>query len=85
LNYCRKKRQAIITEAVTKGLNPNVKMKDSGVEWIGEIPEHWEITKLKYLCSESAVYGLNESAENYVEEGVRFIRTTDIDNKGNLR
>jgi type I restriction enzyme S subunit len=58
--------------------------KDSGVEWIGEIPEHWEITKLKYICSESAVYGLNESAENYVEEGVRFIRTTDIDNKGNL-
>ena len=58
--------------------------KDSGIEWIGEIPEHWEITKLKYICSESAVYGLNESAENYVEEGVRFIRTTDIDNKGNL-
>jgi len=58
--------------------------KDLGIEWIGEIPEHWEITKLKYICSESAVYGLNESAENYVEEGVRFIRTTDIDNKGNL-
>ncbi len=58
--------------------------KDSGVEWIGEIPEHWEINKLKYICSESAVYGLNESAENYVEEGVRFIRTTDIDDKGNL-
>jgi len=58
--------------------------KDSGVEWIGEIPEHWEIKKLKYICSESAVYGLNESAENYAEEGVRFIRTTDIDDKGNL-
>jgi type I restriction enzyme S subunit len=40
--------------------------------------------EIKYICSESAVYGLNESAENYVEEGVRFIRTTDIDNKGNL-
>jgi type I restriction enzyme S subunit len=84
IELLQEKRQAIITEAVTKGLNPNVKMKDSGVEWIGEIPEHWEITKLKYICSESAVYGLNESAENYVEEGVRFIRTTDIDNKGNL-
>ena len=43
------KRQAIITQIVTKGLNPNVKMKDSGVEWIGEIPEHWEIIILKYL------------------------------------
>lgn len=42
------KRQAIITEAVTKGLNPDVKMKDSGVEWIGEIPEHWDVWKTKY-------------------------------------
>src|SRR5699024_2875586 len=43
------KRQAIITEAVTKGLDPGVKMKDSGVEWIGEIPEHWEVEKYKNL------------------------------------
>ncbi|MFE4203825.1 restriction endonuclease subunit S [Aneurinibacillus aneurinilyticus] len=42
-------RQSIITEAVTKGLNPNVKMKDSGIEWIGEIPEHWELSKVGYL------------------------------------
>ena len=40
---------SVITEAVTKGLNPNVPMKDSGVEWIGEIPEHWVLNKLKYL------------------------------------
>ncbi|WP_214844142.1 restriction endonuclease subunit S [Exiguobacterium sp. s150] len=42
-------RQSIITEAVTKGLNPNVKMKDSGVEWVNEIPEHWTQKKIKYL------------------------------------
>ena len=42
---------SIITEAVTKGLNPDVPMKDSGVEWIGEIPEHWEMLKLKYASS----------------------------------
>ena len=41
---------SVITEAVTKGLNPNVPMKDSGVEWIGEIPEHWKIAKLKNYC-----------------------------------
>jgi type I restriction enzyme S subunit len=41
-------KQSVITEAVTKGLNSDVKMKDSGVEWIGEIPEHWKIKKLKY-------------------------------------
>lgn len=42
---------SVITEAVTKGLNPNVPMKDSGVEWIGEIPEHWKMVRLKFLLS----------------------------------
>lgn len=42
---------SVITEAVTKGLNPNVSMKDSGVEWIGEVPEHWTMLKLKYASS----------------------------------
>lgn len=41
-------KQSVITETVTKGLNPDVKMKDSGIEWIGEVPEHWQIKKLKY-------------------------------------
>ena len=44
-------RTALINLCVTKGLNPNVKMKDSGVEWIGEIPSHWEISLLKHFCS----------------------------------
>lgn len=47
INLLEQQRQSIITEAVTKGLNPNVKMKDSGVEWIGEIPEHWKLKRLK--------------------------------------
>lgn len=41
-------KQSVITHAVTKGLNPNVEMKQSGVEWIGEVPKHWEVTKLKF-------------------------------------
>ena len=45
----KERRQILIQKAVTKGLDPNVKMKDSGVEWIGEIPEHWEVRKLKYI------------------------------------
>lgn len=45
------KRQALITHAVTKGLDPNVKMKDSGVKWLGEVPEHWELAPLKRLIS----------------------------------
>ncbi len=44
-------KQSVITEAVTKGLDKNVKLKDSGVEWIGEIPEHWELMKLKRACA----------------------------------
>ena len=42
-------KRSVITEAVTKGLNPNAKMKDSGIEWVGEIPEEWEIKPLKYM------------------------------------
>lgn len=44
-------KQAVITETVTKGLDPKVKMKDSGVEWIGEIPEHWDVKRIKNVCS----------------------------------
>ena len=43
-------RQGIINHAVTRGLDPNVPLKDSGVEWIGMVPEHWEIRKLKFIC-----------------------------------
>ncbi|MBD2527377.1 restriction endonuclease subunit S [Nostoc sp. FACHB-133] len=45
------KRTALISHAVTKGLDPNVPMRDSGVEWLGEIPKHWKPVKLKYICS----------------------------------
>lgn len=49
IELLREKRQALITHAVTKGLDPNVKMKDSGVEWLGAVPEHWGISPLKHL------------------------------------
>ncbi|HHR0945468.1 TPA: restriction endonuclease subunit S, partial [Klebsiella pneumoniae] len=45
----KEKRQAVISHAVTKGLNPNVPMKDSGVEWLGEVPEHWTVSKFGYI------------------------------------
>lgn len=46
----KERKQIIIQEAVTKGLDATVKLKDSGVEWIGEIPEHWEVRRFKFLC-----------------------------------
>jgi type I restriction enzyme S subunit len=48
IQLLKEKRQAVISHTVTKGLNPNTKMRDSGVEWLGEIPDGWEISKLKY-------------------------------------
>lgn len=51
INELKKYKQSLITEAVTKGLDPNVEMKDSSVEWIGDIPKHWNIKKLKYNTS----------------------------------
>lgn len=50
IELLKEKRQAVISHAVTKGLNSDVPMKDSGVEWLGEVPEHWELSPLKYLC-----------------------------------
>lgn len=49
IKLLKEKRQAVISHAVTKGLNPNTPMKDSGVEWLGEVPEHWQITRAKFV------------------------------------
>ena len=48
IELLKEKRQAVISHAVTKGLNPDAPMKDSGVEWLGEVPEHWDVCKLKH-------------------------------------
>ena len=50
IELLKEKRQAVISHAVTKGLNPNAPMKDSGVEWLGEVPEHWEVKKISYVA-----------------------------------
>lgn len=46
----KEKRQAVISHAVTKGLNPDTPMKDSGIEWLGEVPAHWEVKRIRFLC-----------------------------------
>jgi type I restriction enzyme, S subunit len=58
--------------------------KDSGVEWIGDIPQEWKVSKVKYLSNCAPEYGINTSSEAYVDQGVRFLRTTDIDDNGVL-
>lgn len=51
IELLKEKRQAVISHAVTKGLNPDVPMKDSGVEWLGKVPEHWGVMPVKYVCA----------------------------------
>ena len=84
IGLLEEERQAIIQEAVTRGLDPNVKLKPSGVEWLGDVPEHWEVRKLKRVCSQHAQYGGNIPASEYTTSGIRFLRTTDITEKGEL-
>ena len=78
IELLQEKRAALITDAVTKGLNENVPMKDSGVDWLGRIPAHWHLKKLKHVCDRVFV-GIAEAATfAYVEDGVPMLRSTDV-------
>lgn len=78
-------RKSVITEAVTKGLDPNVEMKDSGIEWIGEIPKHWELSRLKYELETPMKYGASETGVDYSDDLPRYIRITDITSDNKLK
>ncbi|WP_283647522.1 restriction endonuclease subunit S [Hafnia paralvei] len=82
IELLKEKRQAVISHAVTKGLNPDVPMKDSGVEWLGEVPAHWGITKLKWVGrTTSGGTPTTSKFEIYYEDGhIPWIRTTDLSN-----
>lgn len=67
LDLLNERKQIIIQHAVTKGLNPNVKMKDSGVEWIGEIPEGWEVVKFKVVAKVKANLVHPTTYQNYYQ------------------
>jgi len=78
-------RTALINQAVTKGLNPDAPMKDSGIEWIGEVPEHWDVLSFRYIIDVLTDYTANGSfaslAENvnYLDSGYsRLVRLTDL-------
>ena len=77
-------KQSLITETVTKGLNPNVKMKDSGIEWIGSIPEHWEIRKLSRLFKERKCKNTGMKEHNVLSLSYGKIKKRDIENNMGL-
>jgi len=74
----KERRQSIIYEAVTKGLDPTIPMKDSGVEWIGEMPEGWSTWRMKHLAVEPLQYGANATGIEFDSELPRYVRITDI-------
>jgi len=73
-------RKAVVSEAVTKGLDPDASMKDSGIEWIGEIPEEWDVTQLGKLCNRvfDGPFGSNLKSNDYVDEGIRVVRLENL-------
>ncbi|MDH0451042.1 MULTISPECIES: restriction endonuclease subunit S [Shewanella] len=79
IQLLKEKRQAVISHAVTKGLNPNAPMKDSGVEWLGEVPEHWHIGKIKNL-SHVISKGTTPSTmgAEFETSGIRFLKAENI-------
>lgn len=74
----QEKRQALISHVVTKGLNPAAPMKESGIEWLGEIPAHLEATKLKHVSPEVTVGIVVTPAKYYVEAGIPCLRSLNI-------
>jgi type I restriction enzyme S subunit len=76
IDLLKEKRQAVISHAVTKGLNPNAPMKDSGIEWLGEVPEHWEIQKFSRCAFFQEGPGLRNW--QFTQDGIRVICVTNI-------
>ncbi|NEW80777.1 MAG: restriction endonuclease subunit S [Mariniphaga sp.] len=76
IDLLKERRQILIHKAVTRGLNPDVKLKDSGVEWIGEIPEGWEVKKIKQLGKIINGYAFNSN--EFKDEGVRVMKIANI-------
>ena len=86
IEFLREKRQAVISHAVTKGLNPNAKMKDSGVEWLEEVPEGWAIKSLKYAFRRIVGGSTPSSAKPIFWDGdVVWITPADVSKTTRLR
>lgn len=78
IELLQQKRQALVTQAVTQGLEPKVPMKESGVDWIGKMPGHWNLRRLKQVSSR-VVVGIAQAATHaYAESGVPIVRSTNV-------
>ena len=77
IELLKEKRQAMISHAVTKGLDPTVPMKDSGVEWLGEVPAHWDVKALRRVLKESLSNGVFKKKEDF-GRGVLLVNVFDV-------
>jgi type I restriction enzyme S subunit len=77
IELLKEKRQALISHAVTKGLDPNAKLKPSGVEWLGDVPEHWRVVALKHVVAQPIIDGPHESPQK-MDEGIPFVSAEAI-------
>ncbi|MCY9849284.1 restriction endonuclease subunit S [Pectobacterium jejuense] len=77
IELLKEKRQAVISHAVTKGLNPNAPMKDSGVEWLGDVPEHWGVVKCGYL---GQLFGSESISEDLISDNgnIPFVKVSTL-------
>ena len=77
MELLKEQRAAAIQQAVTRGLNPNAPMKDSGISWLGEIPAHWKVKRLRYLVEKGLVNGLFKKSEQF-GSGAKLVNVFDI-------
>lgn len=86
----KEQKQAIINEAVTKGLEPSVKMKPSGVEWLGDVPEHWEVVRIKNIKDRKknafvdGPFGSNLKSEHFIQNGYAYVIESNFATRGKL-
>ena len=85
IGLLNEQKQAIIHGAVTRGLHPDVPLKPSGIAWLGDIPAHWEVRRLRFCIVGRLTYGANAAAEFDNPDWPRYLRITDFNNDGSLR
>ncbi|WP_229289100.1 restriction endonuclease subunit S [Burkholderia pseudomallei] len=78
LTLLAEKRQATISQAVTRGLNPNAPMKDSGVAWLGEVPAHWKVRKASYDCDVLSGFAFPSAGFSLDDSGVKLLRGVNV-------
>lgn len=78
IKLLKEKRQAVISHAVTKGLNPAAPRRDSGVEWLGEVPEHWNITEIRYITNQIGGGTPSKDQDEYWEGNIPWVSPKDM-------